>query len=112
MNEKRDGIRRQCEREGISWARAGKDTWSDGEIGLYVREWIEEYDLKDRLARERLQDERSAKAVEAAQESARTSSLAAESSRRSATWTMIAAIASAVGALIPLAQTFGWLTRR
>lgn len=99
-HEKRAGIRAQCVENGISWARASIGDWSEGEVNLYVREWVNDFDRIEADEHEKERQRLSKLALEAAQKSAQTSADAAAASRVSARWTMWAAVAAFASALI------------
>jgi hypothetical protein len=104
-------VRANCEKHGIDWVRARAEDMGGHPHAVSFRQWIYEY---ERTARERAELEHfrlSEESLEAARLSAETSRDAALASKSSAHWTMIAAIAAAMAALIPLLQAFKLLPK-
>jgi hypothetical protein len=104
MNERRDAIRRQCEELGLAGAKAHLIHINDFSMREHFLSWIAEEEQKAIDARDEQQRIWNEQALEAAKLSAATSREAAIASKRSAFWTMWAAIAAAVSAAIPLLQ--------
>jgi hypothetical protein len=106
----REKIREECEQNGISWARAVEPDRISA-IQVHIREWINDFERKE--ADEAAKEQRSLTkaAVDAARDAADVSRDAAIASKSSAFWTMWAAIAAAVSALVPIFQAFGWLPK-
>lgn len=108
MSDQRAQIRAQCDRMGISGALSFlNDVESGNSTPGYIREWIDEFERREAAAREEAQRQISVAAVEAAQLAANTSRDAAEASRKSAFWTMWAAIAAASSVLFQLVSMLG-----
>jgi ferric-dicitrate binding protein FerR (iron transport regulator) len=112
----REAIRQICDQNGPHWVRSVMNDRSDGFQAQCMREWIYEYESNERAEVEAEQRRISLEAVRAAQISAEISSEAALASKTSARWTMVAAIAAALGTLvtavgtaITAAQALHWL---
>jgi hypothetical protein len=104
MSDKRADIRVNCEQNGLSWARATVGTWSDGEVDIFVREWIDEIERKDAAEREAEQRRLAKESLDAAKLAAEASEKAALATKESARWTLWAAITATASALISLWQ--------
>ena len=105
----KERIRKQCNENGIHWARANLPSFLQNEIGPIVSEWIHERDEQERSLREAEHRRLSEEAIAAARDAAEVSRQSAFASAKSARWTMIAAFAAAASALISLAQALHWL---
>lgn len=92
-DEIRARIRAECEAAGISGAKGIARAYEHDKFaaGLALA-WIDEYERREAADREEAQRILSEKALAAAQLAAETSATAAEASRQSARWTMIAAL--------------------
>lgn len=106
----RQRIREECEQKGISWARTHQPS-NLPERQAVMLEWIDEQERKEAEAEAAEQKRIARESLEAARLAAETSRDSAIASRRSAFWTMWAAIAAAVSAAVPLLQAAGVLPK-
>lgn len=104
MNERRAGARNQCQTLGLAGAKAELTQITDIEMRSFFIEWITEQEQKTADARAEEQRRWNEEALEAAKLSAATSREAAIASKRSAFWTMWAAVAAAASAAVPFLQ--------
>lgn len=111
MDEKREAIRKQCQDLGLSAAKAHLIHINELSTREHFLAWIAEEEQKASDERDREQRRWNEQALEAARLSAETSREAAVASRRSAFWTMLAAIAAAVSAAVPLLQAVNVLPK-
>jgi hypothetical protein len=106
----RERHRAQCDAHGVSWARGNLPNLLP-DLQVVYREWIDEYEQREATVERTVQRELMVASIEAARE-------AALSSKRSAFWTMVAAIVAAIGTLataagvaIPILQGMGQLPK-
>lgn len=110
-NEISSVVRDACEKNGIDWVRARVVSMAGNASALPFQQWLNEYERLEREIAEAEQRRLSEAAIDAAKLSAEISRDAAVAARKSARWTMWAAIAAAVTALIPLLQAYGVLRK-
>jgi hypothetical protein len=111
MDQRRDAIRAQCQELGLAAAKAHLIHINELTMREHFLAWIAEEEQKVSDARDEQQRRWNEQALEAARLSAETSREAAIASKRSAFWTMWAAIAAAASALIPILQGLNWLPK-
>jgi len=111
-DEKITALIGECEAHGITRAEALAKTGArTHEEWLALHEWIANFRQREREDLAEEQRRISEDALYAARDSADISRQAADSSARSAMWTMWAAIAAAATALVPLLQAYGLLKK-
>lgn len=111
IDERTAEVLTQCEENGLAWAKVFIQGQENSHYGLDVRYWIAERERRDQADRDGEQRRLAEAAIAEAKRAADVSRDAAVASQTSARWTMIAAIAAAASATIPVLQGFGWLPK-
>jgi len=101
---------KDCERNGISWARGILPNASPG-IQPLIRRWIDERESEEEANLRADQRKLALDAIDAARAAASVSRDAAIAARDAAKWTMVAALAAGAGVLVTVAQGLGWLPK-
>ncbi len=111
-------IRAKCEAMGLAAAIGFEKNQTEPFTRMFLNEWIAEKQAQAQEAIIREQFRLAQESVDAAKDSAavaKESTIiareAAEASKKSAFWTMVAAIAAFTAAAIPLLQALGWLPK-
>ena len=102
----RDATRESCERNGIHWARSVVGTRSDGEVAQQMREWIDEYEAREKAAIELRQYELTRRSTEATEMASSAAADSAKTSGTSARAAMFAAAVSFLALIVSVAAYF------
>jgi phosphoribosylpyrophosphate synthetase len=102
MDERRELRRKECSQNGIHWARASIGTWSDGEMNLAVREWVDEFESAARSKIEAQQLELAERSVLAAESSSIAAAESAKTSGTSARAALFAAFVSVLALIVSI----------
>lgn len=101
---KREKARLDCEMYGIHWGRSRVGDMSDGETAQYTREWIDEYETRERAELERQQLKLASESVAAANISAQAALDSAQHARDSVKITRLAALFALIAAVAAIGQ--------
>jgi hypothetical protein len=105
MNQ-RDKMRARCDEMGIHWARANVPTFGHTEIGPFVQEWIDEFEVAERQAAEQKQLDIAKRNADAAEVSAAAAMESARTSGTSARAAIFAAAVSFFAFIVAMAAYF------
>ncbi|MEZ0231863.1 MAG: hypothetical protein ACAH12_03415 [Methylophilaceae bacterium] len=89
----------ECDKNGHPWARAYVEAGNAGPDEVAVREWI---NIQDDLKRQELANQEALRRERERREDAVLLKDSIEAAKKSAFWTMVAAIVAALSVIIPL----------
>lgn len=104
MTDSRETVREYCEQMGISWARAHLPDMTPGDDQRTVREWIDEYETKERTDLEARQLKLAIESIAAAKTSAEASLESARHAKDSVKATRVAGLFALIAAVAAIGQ--------